>query len=492
MHRHVSSMGFTMRYQLILGALTASAVTLAGPPAAKPQIEFDYACNAAAKKLVAQGLEAEDNLKAEEARPLFQQALAADPRCLVARVSAARNTSGPELKKAMDEVVPLAAAAPEVEKQLITAMDAGRSGHPEKQLEILEKLSAAYPQVYRAQMLVAGTAADLQLYEKSIEAAKKAAALNPKGGAAWNMLGWTYTLQHKLPEAITAYEKYVALAPKEPNAHDSLADAYLAAGKIPEALAEFQKAVDLLPRTPFLPALDGVATAKLLQGDFEGARTALTRYHDNAKLPWQKPYVSRFIAATWAIEGKSDKALAALEQAVTEGKPEAPAQSIYGVLARGWYLNELGRWNDALATLADVDKVPTDAFSPGQVTDVAAGRASCALRAHAGLGKLPDAEKDLAALKKLLEGHDDPYSKDSLAYGEGLLAVAKKDTAGATAAFKRCTEQSWDCRAAWIAVDPAGTGAVRDQFLAAGRRDPVYLVLRAKLLKPAAAPGARK
>lgn len=478
-----------MNKTMLCAALAASAVALAAP-APKAQIEFSYACNDAAKKLVALGLDAEDNSKPEEARAVFQQAVASDAKCLIAKIGAARNFSGPELKKVMDEVLPHAATAPELDKQLIAGFDAGRAGHPEKALEIFEKLRAANPNVYRAQMLVAGAAADMQLYDKSIEAAKKAAELNPKGGAAPNMLGWTYTLQHKLPEAIAAYQKYVELAPKEPNAHDSLADAYLAAGKLPEALAEFQKAVDL-PKAPFIMSLDGVASAKLLQGDFDGARAALTRYHDNAKIPWQKPHTSRFIAATWMIEGQSDKALAALDQAVADGKPDVLVQSAYGLWFRAWYLNELGRWNDALATVAELDKVPTDTFNPGQAAYVAVGRAIAAMRAHAGTGKLADAEKDLVALRKALEGHDDPFAKESIAYGEGLLALTKKDAAGATAAFKRCTDQAWECRAALIDADPAGAKAVRDQFVAANRRDPVYLVLRAKVLKAATEPAKK-
>ena len=471
----------------ILCAVVAVSSVAFALPAPEVKIEFDYACTDAARKLLAQGFEAEDHWKLEEARGFFQQAVSTDAKCLIAKIGAARNFSGPEVKKVMEEILPLAASAPEVEKQLIAASDAMRSGHPEKALEIFEKLRKAHPQVYRAQMLVAGAAAGMQLYDRSIAAAKKAAELNPKAGGPPNMLGWTYTLQHKLPEAIAAYQKYVELAPQEPNAHDSLADAYLAAGRLTEALAGFKKAVDL-PKAPFIMSLDGVATALVLQGDFEGARAALTRYHDNAKLPWQKPYTSRFLAATWMIEGKSDKALAALNQAVAEGKPEVPAQSAYGLCFRAWYLAEEGKWTDALAALAELDKVPRDTFNPGQAALVTAWQTTLALRAHVGLGKLPDAEKDLAALKKALDGHDDPFAHDSRAYAEGLVALAKKDTAGATASFKRCGDQSWDCQVALINANPDGSKTVREQLIAANRRDPVYLVLRAKVLKAAPEP----
>jgi len=471
-----------MRNELVFAALAASALSHAVP---KPQVEFDYACNDAAKKLVGQGFAAEDNWKGEEARAFFLQAVAADGKCLVAKLGAARNLSGPELKKVTEEVMPLVAAAPELDKQVIAAFEAGRQGQPARQLELFEKLRAASPHVYRGHVWVAGAALGLQQYDKAIEASLKAAALQPTAGAPQGLLGWTYTQQHKLPEAIAAYQKYVTLAPQEPNSHDSLADAYLAAGKFPEAIVEFEKAVGL-PKPPFILALDGVATAKVLSGDLEGARAALTRYRDSARVPWQKPYASRFLAGTWMVEGKSDKALAALEQAIADGKPDVPVQSVYGWLFRSWYLVELGRWNEALAALTEADKVPTSTFNPGQLSYVGRARWQHALRAHAGLGNQAEVEKDFAALKKALEGHDDPDGKDQLAYGEGLLASAKKDRPAALAAFKRCSDQHWQCRVALVEADPAGTKEVRDQFLGIGRRDPLYLVLRAKLLKPAA------
>src|SRR5438874_5540599 len=113
-----------------------AAALAAGTAAPVAQVEFNYACNDAAKGLLAKGLEAADNIRNDEARGLYGQAAAADPKCVDAKILAAQLTSGPELKKVMEEVDKTAAGLPEPEKTLVAIIDAQRDAHPEKALEL--------------------------------------------------------------------------------------------------------------------------------------------------------------------------------------------------------------------------------------------------------------------------------------------------------------------------------------------------------------------
>ena len=105
-----------------------------------------------AKQLYLKGRDLQEKLRATDARPLFEQALAKDPGFTLAAVGLA-NSSGTakEFFAGVSRAVALSAKASEPEKLLVCALDAGAKGEPARQQDCLGKLVAACPDDARAQ-----------------------------------------------------------------------------------------------------------------------------------------------------------------------------------------------------------------------------------------------------------------------------------------------------------------------------------------------------
>ena len=263
----------------VLAALSCSVVAQGHPPATIKATEYPLSCTAAAKPLVQKGWDAATNMRSDQAREAFKQAVATDPKCAVAQAMLAMHTPGVDGKKLFEQAIAKLSELTEVERLDLQAIEASRAGNPEKALAIAQRARDLAPGVFLLNLAVAEYAARLNDWGNVDLAARQATELNPKSGAGWNLVGYAALNQHRNVEAVMAFRRYAEVAPTEPNAHDSLADALLANNQLDEALAEYQSALDT-SKGQFVWSWDGIATVKALKGDYDGARAALTKQRD--------------------------------------------------------------------------------------------------------------------------------------------------------------------------------------------------------------------
>ncbi len=476
----------------------APAAAPAAPPA-KGAVEYPLSCNAAAKPLYAKGWTAMYNAQAEVARASFKEALTADPKCLMAKLYLGLITPGAEGKAMADEAIAAATSATlsDLEKLDVQAAEARQKGDAAKVLELRTKARDLAPAVFSTSVNLADTAIGMEKWDVALAAAKRAAELDPKAGAAWNQVGYANLNLKKLDDAVAAFKKYVEVAPNEPNAHDSLADALLANNQLDEAAAEYQKAIDT-SGGKFWMSWSGVATVKGLKGDFEGARAAIAKGVEAATQPNEKLNLGMWTSALWAAQGKLPDALKAIDstqKSAEAGKLEGVAA--WSLVGRGFLQLGAGKYADALKDFAKAEKAKLDAVNEGMKREITATRLQGVVQAQARLGKIADAEKALGQLSELYkDATSDPAAVNALGHARGEVALAKKDAKGAVEALKACTELGDWCRmtlaeAQEKAGDAAAAAETRAALVKVNHRDPMYLVVRAKVEAAAKTPGKK-
>lgn len=486
-------------------AFCASAISLSSPPPptsaststpAKPAVaatitaiaaEYPLSCNALAKPIVFRAWDALSNSRMDEARDSLKLAVAADPKCVMARATLGTLTAGAEGKKLFDEALEEVALLNEVERLDLRAMEAGRNADPEKAYSLAQQLVTKAPNVFIVNLTLAHHAMNLEKWEEAGIAAKKATELLPMNGAGWNLLGYSKLHQKRNAEAVSAFRHYVELAPGEPNAHDSLADALLANDQLDAAAIEYQRAIDG-SAGKFWYSWSGVATVKALKGDFAGARVALASQKAAAVRPADRAKTNFMTAWTYAAQGKVADALKAVDLA----QKEAGAAKLDGIVAHGAVVKgqlhlATGKYAEALKAFGAADKVKVDKLSEGQKRSHRGLVLAGLTEAQARLGKVADAEKTLGTLEEFVKVNlTGPFAADTLAFSRGVVALAKNDPKAAVSSLEKCSEFFDYCRMTLAdaqdrAGDPLAGSETRAVLLKANHREPEYWFVRAQL-----------
>jgi tetratricopeptide (TPR) repeat protein len=420
-----------------------------------------------------------ENQRPAEAAAELDQALKLDADFPSARALHGAATPGANGVKELEQAAAQAASLPEPERVYIEAFLAARQGDLAKNTQTWTRLTELAPDDWHAHQGL-GMALYFQMKDADAAAAfQKATSLSSQAGSALNMLGYAYLRQGKASEAIDAFKRYVSAMPNEPNPQDSLAEALMAGGQLTEAEAGFRKAAEISPQ--FWIAWEGVGHEALVKSREAAPRPADRRASDGM--------------SAWAslAERKIPEALKTLDAAEKSADAQAPNVAAFD-LDRAVVLLDAARYRDALTAissalnLADNGKLP-----PGATRNTR--RLGLALRAVAE-GKMGDAtaaQKTVAALEQESStSPEDPVLQSSLHLARGMLALAQSDAAGAKAHFAQCLNTDVYCRwqevvAAEKAGDRVGADAARAELLRVYRRDPVYLYVRSRLAKPAAA-----
>ena len=204
-----------------LGALCASRVSSAprSPPPPPTRSHHDPARRRRA--VLPQGRDLFEKLRATDARPLFEKAVAKDPSFALAHLGLA-NTAGStkQFFDALNKAVAVADKASEPERLMVCNVDAGAKGEVARQKDCLTKLIAAYPADERAHNLMGGYYFGRQDWAAAAEEYKKATVINPDFSTPYNTLGYSLRFS-EVREAEQAFKKYIALIPGDPNPYDS-------------------------------------------------------------------------------------------------------------------------------------------------------------------------------------------------------------------------------------------------------------------------------
>lgn len=385
-----------------------------------------------ARTLYLRGRELSDQLRAHDARKLFQEAAAKDPRFALPHYDLAVNSAGPkEFLDHLTEAVRLSGQASEGERLMILALQAGSTGDSRKSLEHTEELVAKYPGDPRALALLGIAYTGVQDYEKAVEELTRATELDPGYAPAYNLLGYAYMPQRKFAEAEAAFKKYIALVPGDPNPYDSYAELLLRTGRFDESIAQYRKALSVEPH--FSNSYLGIASNLTYQGKHAAAAAELQKLYDAARDDGDRRNAMLNRVVVFVDQGKTAEALREMDRLYgldaklgDTSAMSADAQQMGDILVDAGRAGEAAKRYRHSLTLTEASSLSPEIKDFAKLAD------------HANLARVALAERNIAGAKRHAEG----FRKGAEATGDvgrirtahellGLIALQEKDYDGA-------------------------------------------------------------
>mgnify|MGYP005726110155 CR=1 FL=1 len=310
-----------------------------------------------AQKIFLEGRQLFENLRIDEARELFSQALETDPDFVQAHLyrslsSETAMNSEQHLQKAMS----LAMNASEGEQLLVAAVMAAEHGNPSKEIELLEQLVQNYPRDVRAHYFLASTYDAQHELDKAIAEFQKLLKIDPNYSRAYNHLGYAYRDKGDFEKASEAFKRYVELIPDEANPYDSMGDLYTKMGEYDKAIESYQKAIDLNPSFAF--SQRNIGTNLVFLGKYDEARDAYRKALEMEPTAAGKIIDMRMIAYAYIYQSDFENAIKhfdkAFDMAIGANIPEQQAQIYYAKCRVHLEANRFDNAKQSLAACSDV------------------------------------------------------------------------------------------------------------------------------------------
>lgn len=197
-----------------------------------------------------QGQRLLDMGRADDARPLFEQATEADPNFAFAYLRRANVANSlEEFQTNLQRAAEHAAGASEAEQFAVQALQKAFDNDVPGQLETAQRMVDALPESPRAWMALANAQSAMGNETEARASMSKAAELSPEFAVAHMALGNSYMFvePRDLAKAQQHMQKAVELEPNEAATHDLLGDAYRARGDLENAAAEYTQTAELDP-----------------------------------------------------------------------------------------------------------------------------------------------------------------------------------------------------------------------------------------------------
>lgn len=269
--------------------------------------------SAEARALYLRGRDLADQLRAHDARKLFEEAAAKDPTFAMAHYDLALNSPTPkDFLGHLNEAVALSARASEGERLQIQALEAGVNGDSKKSLEYTEELGEKYPRDPRALTLLGVAYSGQQEFDKAVDKLSKAIEINPRYAPAYNILGYAYMPQAKYADAEQAFKKYIELVPDDPNPYDSYAELLMRTGRFDESIVQYQKALSIEPH--FSNSYIGIASNLMFQGKHDAAAAQAQKLYAGARDDGDRRTALASRAVIYLDAGNTAKALQETEK----------------------------------------------------------------------------------------------------------------------------------------------------------------------------------
>ena len=202
----------------------------------------------------------------KKAKAAFSKAIELDPKLGIAYLYRANlSNSSKEFADDINAGKSHLDSASEWEKMYGDYQVAGLSGDRKKQVEIMEKITSAYPQAARAQVDLSLAYNGNNQLDKARACAQKATELDPKWPGGFGALATSYLFSDPkdLKKAEENASKVVELAPKSAGAEILLGDCYRAQNDMQKAKDAYAKAVALDPESPDAYSKEGNANTYL-------------------------------------------------------------------------------------------------------------------------------------------------------------------------------------------------------------------------------------
>ena len=340
-----------------VGRLTV-ALLMALPCIASAEGEIPLTTKSAeARKLFVEARQKFENIRMQEARELFSQAIAKDPSFALAHLYRSfTGVSATDFQTHLKEAVALAPKVSEGERLLIESQQAGNQNDPVKATRLLEQLVQKFPNDKRAHLFLGYAYGGRDEDDKAIAAYQRAIALDQNFAPAYNVMGYAYREKGEFAKAEEAFKNYIRLLPGEANPYDSLADLYTKMGRYDEAIQNYKKAVQLNPAFAFSQGKIGDNLVFLEK--YEEGREAYRQAIEMATTPSEKLMPMAALAHSYIYEGQPEQAIVEGEKVLQMANQEALPEWQAGTHASHCeiYL-ESGNLDKAEQSLAECKKI---------------------------------------------------------------------------------------------------------------------------------------
>ena len=413
----------------VLGAAAAPAAAQTSHAAGKVAITTT---SEAARADFVKGRHLAENLRLEDSRQYFRNAIAKDPDFAMAHLSLANSSpTGTEFFEHLGHAVKLADKVSPGERLTIKGAEAGANADPAGQLDLYQKLVADYPKDERAHFLLGNAYFGRQEYEKAIAEYRGATDDAPDFAPAYNLLGYANRTLGRYDEAEKAFKKYIQLIPNDPNPYDSYAELLMKMGRFDESIAQYRKALEVNPQ--FSPSYTGIATNLMFQGKYDVSRAEAKKLYEKARNDGDKRAAMFATTITYLDEGKTDLALAELDKQYTLGKGTNDAAAMAGdatsmgniLLATGKPAEALKRYEQAVQVVEASDLSPEVKENAKQFHHYNAARVAIAT------GDLAKARSENQTFMRAAEAKKNPFQIRLGHEVAGMIALAEKSWDGA-------------------------------------------------------------
>jgi tetratricopeptide (TPR) repeat protein len=269
--------------------------------------------SAEARDLYLKGRTLAEQLRAQDGRKLFEQAVASDPSFAMAHYQlAVTSATAKDFFTHMKHAVSLSDKASEGERLMIRILEANGNAKPKQGLEYTEELVAKFPGDERAHFLLGTAYFARQEYDRAIAEYQRSIAINPTFSGAYNLMGYAYRSVEKYDDAEQAFKKYIDLIPNDPNPYDSYAELLMKTGRFDESIAQYRKALSLDPH--FGNSHIGIATNLMLQGKHDAAAAEAHKLYDAARDDGDRRFALFARSVIYVDGGRTREALAEAEK----------------------------------------------------------------------------------------------------------------------------------------------------------------------------------
>lgn len=310
-----------------------------------------------ARTLFLKGRALNENVRGDEARELFMQAVAKDPGFALAHLYRAFTaTSAGDFQNHLEKAVELAPNASEGERLLIETVEANVDNDAVKAIELSEQLVMKFPNDKRARQFLGGVYAGEDKDDKAIVEFEKAIAIDQNFAPAYNSLGYAYIQKENYEAAEKSFKHYISLIPQEANPHDSIADLYTKMGRHDEAIVHYKKAIELNPK--FSMSQRKIGANLIFSGQYAAGREALLKAMDMETTPAGHVTDQNQIALSYIYQGDHKQALTEFNKSIQMAADAGLQARVADIHSQKCFVNiESGDLKAATQSLAECKKV---------------------------------------------------------------------------------------------------------------------------------------
>ncbi|HEQ98457.1 MAG TPA: tetratricopeptide repeat protein [candidate division Zixibacteria bacterium] len=384
-----------------------------------------------------------EQLRVQESRQFFKNAVAEDPEFALAHLYLGQSLpTATGFFEELNRAVALKDNVSEGERFWILGLQAGSNGDVVQQEKYYSKLVAAYPDDERGHVLYGTFLFGQQRYAEAVSAYNRAVAIDPDHALAYNMLGYSHRSMEEYGEAEKAFLKYIELVPNDPNPHDSYAELLMKMGEYEKSIDHYEKALSVNPN--FVASHIGIATNYNFLGDHKEARRQIKAMYANAKDDGQRRAAHFCTAVSYADQGDLDQALNAVKKQYEIAQKIDDKPAMAGDLAlMGQILLEMGEYDLALIRFEESVKMTQAADVSWEVKELADGvhnfNAGCVALAR---GDIATAREKSKKYSHFAQGLQNPFQVRQAHELAGRIALEVGDYKLAIAEFEKSNLQN--------------------------------------------------